>query len=188
MIWLLLGVLLWSGAHLLPSAGASQRARLIERLGQAYQGLFALTILVSMGLMIFGWRSTVPSPVYGAPGWSRTVAPILVFGALFLFAVAGLPSNFKRLVRHPQLTAVATWSVAHLVANGDLRSLVLFGGLGAWAIVAIHFINRRDGAWQKPDPLPMAGEWKPLVGAIVVFGILHAVHVYIAGVPAPPQF
>ncbi len=188
MIWLVLGVLLWSVAHLLPSAGAPVRARAVERLGQAYQGLFALVILASIGLMVLGWRSTTPTAVYAAPAWGSAAANVLVFAALLLFAASGFTSNIKRIVQHPQLTGMLTWGAAHLLANGDIRSLVLFGGLGLWAIVNMLFINRRDGAWQRPGPQPLAGEWKPLAAAGVGFALLYLAHPYIAGVPATPHF
>ncbi len=188
MTWLVLGVLVWSAVHLLPSAGASVRARAVERLGQAYQGVFALAILTSLGLMVLGWRSTLPMAVYTPPAWGRAAANVLVFIALLLFAASGMTSNIKRVIQHPQLTGVATWAAAHLLSNGELRSLVLFGGLGLWAIAAILFINRRDGAREKPEPQPMAGEWKPLAAAIVGFTVLQLLHPYIAGVSARPHF
>jgi uncharacterized membrane protein len=187
MTWLVLGVLLWSAVHLLPSAGAPARARAIERLGQAYQGVFALAILASIGVMVFGWRSTAPTAVYTPPAWGSAAANVLVFLALLLFAASGMTSNIKRIIQHPQLAGVATWAAAHLLSNGELRSLVLFGGLGLWAITAIGFINRRDGAWEKPEPQPMAGEWKPLAAAIVGFAVLYMLHPYIAGVSAKPH-
>ena len=101
-----------------------------------------------------------------------------------LFAASGVASNLKRLVRHPQLTGVLVWTGAHLLSNGEDRLLVLFGGLGLWAIVAIALINRRDGAWEKPERPPLAAELKPLLAAIVVYAVLRLVHSYITGVPA----
>ena len=186
MTWLVLGVLLWSAVHLLPSAGAATRARAVERLGQAYQGVFALAILASVGVMVLGWRSTPPTAVYAPPAWGGVAANALVFLALLLFVASGMSTNLKRAVRHPQLTGVATWAAAHLLSNGEIRSLVLFGGLGLWAIAAIVFINRRDGAWEKPAPQPLTSEWKPLAAAIVGFAVLQALHPYIAGVSAKP--
>jgi len=188
MTWLVLGILLWTCVHLLPSAGASLRTRAVEGLGPAYQGVFALAILASVGLMVFGWRSTLPTAVYSAPAWGSAAANVLVFIALLLFAASGMTTNIKRVIQHPQLTGVATWGAAHLLSNGDLRSLLLFGGLGLWAITSIVFINRRDGAWERPEPQPIASEWKPLAAAIVGFAILYFAHPYIAGVPATPHF
>ncbi len=188
MAWLVLGVLLWSAVHLLPSAGAPVRARAVERLGPAYQGVFTLAILASIGLMVFGWRSTPPTVLYTPPSWGSAAANVLVFIALLLFAASGMATNIKRAIQHPQLTGMATWAAAHLLSNGEVRSLVLFGGLGVWAIAAIPFINHRDGAWERPEPQPMAGEWKPLAAAIVGFAVLYLLHPYIAGVSATPHF
>ncbi len=133
-------------------------------------------------------RSTLPTAIYSTPAWGRAAANVLVFIALLLFAASGMTTNIKRVIQHPQLTGVAIWGAAHLLSNGDLRSLVLFGGLGLWAIAAILFINRRDGAWGKPEPQPLAGEWKPLVAAMVGFAVLYLLHPYIAGVSATPHF
>ena len=188
MTWLVIGILLWSALHLLPSAGAPVRARAADRLGQAYQGVFALAILASVGLMVLGWRSTPPRGVYAPPPWGSGAANLLMAAALFLFVASGMATNVKRVIRHPQLTGVATWGVAHLLANGDVRSLVLFGGLALWAVAAMFFINRRDGAWEKPERQAMVGEWKPLAAAVVAFAVLYLLHPYFAGVPAVPRF
>ena len=143
-------------------------------------------ILGSIGLMVFGWRSTPPSVVYLPPAWATWATNVAVFLGLLLFAASGVPTNLKRLLRHPQLTGLLVWAVGHLLSNGESRSLVLFGGLGAWAVVAMLAINRRDGAWVKPEPVPASAELKPVVGAVVVFAVLFVAHPWIAGVsPAP---
>ncbi len=186
MIWLVLGVLAWSAVHLFPCLAVPTRTRLVERLGAPYQGLFALVILSSIALMVFGWRSTVPSFLYSPPEWSRAVTNLLMLVALVLFAASALPTNLKRVVRHPQLVAMATWAVAHLLSNGDSRSIVLFGGLGLWALAAIVAINRRDGVWQKPEPLPLTAELKPVLAGVAAFVLVYLAHPWFAGVsPAP---
>jgi len=178
-----LGVLVWSVTHLFPGAGAQARKQLIGRVGeQTYKGAFALTILASIVMMVFGWRAVTPTTVYRPFAWGYAAAELLVFVALLLFVASGLPSNLKRAVRHPQLSGLVVWSGAHLLANGDRRSLVLFGGLGLWAILAMVLINRRDGAWEKPEPVPMTSELKPLLIATGAWAVLFFVHPYIAGI------
>jgi uncharacterized membrane protein len=185
MIWLILGVLIWSGVHLLPSLGVNHRAALIERIGEGpYKGVFALSLVAALVLMVLGWRSMSPNAVYGQPGWGAPLASLLMFVSLVLFMGSNVPTNLKRFVRHPQLTGVALWALAHLLANGDTRSLVLFGGIGLWSVVTIVSINRRDGAWQKPEPLPLAAEIKPIVAGVIGYVVLVLVHPYIAGAPA----
>jgi uncharacterized membrane protein len=187
MAWLVLGVLLWSAAHLLKCVAIPFRQRLVDRLGpNPYQGVFSLVILGSIGLMVLGWRSTAPHPIYLPPASATWGTNVAVFVGLVLFAASGVPSNLKRWIRHPQLTGVLVFAAGHLLSNGDPRALVLFGGLGVWSIVAMIAINRRDGAWQKPEPVALTAELKPLIAAVVIFAVLFFVHPWIAGVsPAP---
>jgi uncharacterized membrane protein len=105
-----------------------------------------------------------------------------MFASLVLFVGSKVPTNLKRIVRHPQLTGVAVFAIAHLLANGDLRSLVLFGGIGLWAVVEMVSISHRDGAWEKPEALPLAAEIKLLVAGVVAYLVLVFAHPYIAGV------
>jgi uncharacterized membrane protein len=184
---LIAGMLLWSGVHLIPSLGRPLRSRLIDRHGeQKYQGLFALGILASLALIIFGWRSTPPDPVYSTPTWGRLAAIVLVYPALVLFVGSGMPTNLKRFLRHPQLTGVFVWSAGHLLANGDTRSIVLFGGMGVWSIIAMQTINRRDGEWIKPKSSPAIADLMMLGIAAIAYGVLLFAHPYIAGVSAMP--
>jgi uncharacterized membrane protein len=89
-------------------------------------------------------------------------------------------------VRHPQLMGVAVWGLSHLFTNGDLRSLVLFGGLGVWAVIEIVALNRRDGAWEKPEALPLVAGVKPLVAGVIAYALLVYAHPYLAGVSIYP--
>jgi uncharacterized membrane protein len=187
VVFLILGVLIWSGVHLIPSLGAKMRARWIERMGEGpYKGLFALSLVGALVLMVVGWRSAAPVALYVAPTTGGLLTSAAMFVSLVLFLGSSVPTNLKRFVRHPQLTGVAVWALAHLLANGDVRSLVLFGGLGLWAVVAMVCINRRDGDWQKPAPLPLSAEIKPLVAGIVGFALFAFLHPYISGVSALP--
>ena len=88
----------------------------------------------------------------------------------------------KQILRHPQLTGVLIWAAAHLMMNGDSRSLVLFGGLGSWALLEIIFINRRDGAWVKPEVPGIGQEIKILAISLVAFLALMFGHPWFAGV------
>ena len=148
-----------------------------------YKGLFTLDVLLGILLMVIGWRGAVASIVYLPPAWGARAAIPLIFVALLLFVASGVPTNVKRFIRHPQLTGLAIWAFSHLLANGDSRSAVLFGGLGAWAIVEMLLLNRRDGAWRKPAPLPLSAELKPAIGGILLFAALYFAHPYIAGLP-----
>ncbi len=132
--------------------------------------------------MVIGWRSTTPEFVYLPPGWGRPVTIVLMLISVMLFVAANYPTRIKRFIRHPQLTGLVTWSIGHLLSNGDSRSLVLFGGLGLWALIEMLLINRREGGWVKPDAPALSIEAKGLVISVIVFLALVFLHPYYAGV------
>lgn len=185
MTLLTIGLLLWIAVHLFPSFLPGTRARLIAKLGEGpYKGLFALELVIAILLMVFGWRSAPIEAVYAAPlAGQPYVVGVLVLIAFVLMGAANAPTNIKRYLRHPMLTGVVVWGVAHLLANGDNRSLVLFGGLTVWALVAIVSISRRDGAWSKPDPVPVAKDAVLVVIGGVLFAVVAYFHEYLSGVP-----
>ena len=150
MLWLTLGVLSWSLVHLSRCLVPDWRRYAISKVGEnTYKGLFALCILVSVALMVIGWRSSLPIGLYVPARGMSHLAALLLLVAFILMAASSLPTNIKRFVRHPQLSAVILWAVAHLMANGDQRALIQFGVIGLWAVVEILLINRRDGRWNK---------------------------------------
>ena len=107
---------------------------------------------------------------------------LLVLLGFILFVASGQPTRIKQYLRHPQLTGLILWAAAHLLMNGDSRSLVLFGGLGLWAILEIVFINRRDGEWVKPEVPALAQDIKILVISVVVYVAVAFAHPWLAGV------
>ncbi len=187
MIWLLLGVLLWSVAHFVPVLARPFRETLISNLGAGpYRGVFSLVIVFSMALIVTGWRSVPETLIYQLPGWSRPVGILLMLVAFVLFAASSGKSIIKQFIRHPMLTGVVVWSISHLLNNGTGRALVLFGGLGVWAVVQMVLTNRRDGAYQKPAVPVLAREIKIWGIAVVVFVAVMFLHPYFAGVRVVP--
>ena len=185
MVLLLLGVALFALAHFVPALGLGLRDRSIERFGpNGHRGVFSLVVVAAVALIVAGWRSTDPVFLYAPPGWSRVAANVAMAIAFFLFVASGAPTNVKRFLRHPQLLSVVVWSLAHLTANGESRSVVLFGGLGLWALAMIPVLNRRDGEWMKPDPQPIRGDLVVVAIAGVVFLGVRFAHPWIAGVSA----
>ena len=186
MIWLVVGVALFSVVHLVPSVAPQARARFVERLGAGpFKGVFALLVVAAIVSMVFGWREVTPSPVYQPPAWGAIVTGVLLIVALILFFS---PPKLTQLIRHPQLGGVVVWALAHLFANGDDRSLVLFGGLGLWAIVEILTVSRREGAWQRPGAGPFRANAIRVVLGLVAYAVIIIVHPYLFGVsPLPPS-
>lgn len=181
---LLSGVVLWSVMHFLPAGARGLRGNIVSAVGEGpWKGIVALALVVAIALIVIGWRSITPSPVYTPPSIGAVLMTPLMILAVILLGAANATTNIKRFVRHPMLTGVAVWAGAHLMTNGDDRSLVLFGGLGLWAVIMIAFINKRDGAREKPEAVPPAGEIKLFVISAVVLVVLLFAHPYFAGVP-----
>ncbi len=187
MTLLIIGVLLWSAVHLFPSLMPATRDRLIEKLGNnPYRGLFAVDIVIALVLIVLGYRSAAIEPVYVPPLYGSPIVTALMLLSFILFAAADAPGNIKRFLRHPMLAGMAVWAGAHLLANGDNRSVVLFGGLGAWAIIAMLTISLRDGHWEKPGAVPFSRDLMTIVASAALFGIVIYFHEAVIGVSPLP--
>ncbi len=182
LIYLALGILLWAGAHLSTTLRMGFRSALIAKMdAKKYKGVFALVILVSLVLIVVGWRSTPSLHLYDPPLWNSPLMILFLWIAFFLMAASGGASNVKRFIRNPQLTGVIVWAGAHLLANGDNRSVLLFGGLGLWAILEIILLNRRDGPWEKPGATPIKRDLMLGVLSAVVVVVLMMLHPFFTG-------
>jgi uncharacterized membrane protein len=180
---LVAGVLLWSAVHLFTALAAGARQRLLDRYGRGpYRGIYSLLILASVVLMVLGWRGSAPVAAYAAPAGMHEATIALMLVAMVLFVAGRAPTDVRRVLRHPQLTGVALWGAAHLLSNGDSRSLVLFGGLGLWALVEMMLINRRDGAWERPEPFGSRRTAIATLIGVAAWIVLGLVHPWIAGV------
>lgn len=184
MISLSLGVFLFVMVHFLPGLAPRVSDSLKQRLGEnPYKGIVSLLLLTAVVLMVVGWRSASPEVVYSPPPWGTPVASVLMLIAIWLFAAPYQPTRIRRYLRHPQLTGMAVWAGSHLLASGETRSLVLFGGLGLWALLEMPLINRREGPSQRPFGPALSVEVRGIVIAAVIFFVLAYLHPYLAGVP-----
>ncbi|MCW2272536.1 NnrU family protein [Rhodoblastus acidophilus] len=138
MVWLILGLIFFIGGHLIPSV-PGLRDKLIARFGlNGYAGFVALPSLIGMILIVVGTSAFRGAPgdikLWTPPAGARHLSFVLMFIAFVLFAAANFPSKIRDAVKHPQVTALAVWALAHLISNGDLLALLLFGGLLLFAI------------------------------------------------------
>lgn len=175
------GLLLWSAVHYIPGMMPNLRAKLIAKLGGAYKGLFALTVIGSIVLIVFGWKATAPDFIYQPPAIGPMITMLLMLVALYLFGCSHGTANVKRIIRHPQLTSVIVWAVAHLLSNGDKRSIILFGGMIIWAVTEILVINKREGEWQKQGPVSWGRDIKIFTIGFVIYLVLFYAHPYFTG-------
>jgi len=211
------------GLHLGMSSGPV-RGRLVARLGaKGFQGVYSLIILAAFAWMLFAWKATPFVELWRPAPWTRWI-PTLVMPVAFISMVAGFstknptsagqeaaasaePKGIVRVTRHPALWGFALWGLAHLSANGDARSVVLFGSIAFLALAGMWHIDRRRAAmgqgWEafavKTSIVPFAaiaagrnkfvfgeiGVARVFVGLFLYAAMLHG-HRLVIGVSALP--
>ena len=184
MTLLVLGILLFAGVHFIPSLAPTLKASWLQRLGEGgYKGVFSLLLLASFALMIIGWRSTQPVFLYRPPGALHQPALGLLFIAFLLMVASSRKSRMRLLIRHPQLSGVMLWGIAHLLLNGEGRSVLLFGGMSLWALVEMFAISKREGVWIKGEAPAWGAEIVTVVIAVITVGIIVYIHPWLSGMP-----
>lgn len=143
MTLLVAGLALFIGAHLLPTVPALRNALVARLTEQRYKGFFSLASGLGLVLIVVGFGRAPRDPQLFAPSATAVaIAPIAVTVALVLFAAANMRSYIRRTLQHPMLLGLLIWATVHLLANGDLRTTVLFGAFVAYALVdlasAVH--------------------------------------------------
>jgi uncharacterized membrane protein len=181
MLLLGLGLLVFLGVHLVPMRPLL-RAGLVARLGEkSYRGLFSLVSVAGFLLILWGNSDAPYVPVFSPPPFGRTAAFVLLAGTALCAAAMYLPTNLKRITAHPMLWGTAFWALGHLLANGDLASLLLFGSFLVYALVDMVSANRR-GARPSTKGVPV---WRDAIvvglAAAIYGGALYG-HSGLAGV------
>jgi len=150
MLVLVLGLIVFIGTHSARIFADPWRSAVIARSGAGrWKLLFTLLSLIGFVLIIWGYGQarTAPIPVWMPPVWARHLTGLLVLLAFVLVAAAYVPGNAIRArLHHPMILGVKTWAFAHLIANGSLAGIVLFGTFLVWAVLSFRAARRRDRA------------------------------------------
>jgi uncharacterized membrane protein len=147
--------------------------------------VFALLLAVALVLMIWGYRSAEYVHLYSPPGWATHVNNLGMIFAIALLGAGNSKGRIRTWFRHPMLTGVVIWGIVHLMVNGHLAALILFGGLTTWASFHMAIINQSEGAWQRPEPGPISGDVRLIVIALVLYGVISAIHIWLGVWPFP---
>ncbi len=180
MTLLILGVALWWAAHLFKRLAPGPRAKL----GEPGKGLVTVLLIISVVLMVIGYRGADGTVYWGREPMWVGINNILMVLAIYCFAASGAKGAKVWLgtrLRHPQLTGFSIWAVAHLLVNGDTPSFVLFGGLLVWAVIEVLIINAQEGPWQRPPRAPAKKEVVAIIMTLIVTAVVMAIH-YALGV------
>lgn len=185
MAVLIVGLVVFLGVHSIAVAAPGIRSRAVARLGEGpWKGLYAAAAAVGFVLILYGFHLARQSPVvlYSPPRWLRPVTLLVMLPVFPLIIAAYLPGRIKRAMKHPLLAAVKFWAFAHLLSNGTLADVLLFGGFLAWAVVDRISLKRRA----QSVPAAPAGRFNDAIAvvlglALYVFFVLWA-HLRLFGV------
>lgn len=148
MFLLILGLAIFLGVHSVRIVADPWRSAQIAKLGEKrWKGIYTLASLIGFVLIIIGYGIARQSPVvlYTSPTWLRHFGSLLVIPAFILIVAAYVPgTRIKQAVGHPMVLGVKLWAFAHLLANGTLADLVLFGSFLVWAVFNFRAARRRD--------------------------------------------
>lgn len=179
----LLGLIVFFGTHFFTALMRPQRGALIAKLGEKpFKGLYALVSLAGFVLIILGWPNADASPLYTPPYFLRHVTFALMAISVILLVAAYAPAGrIAAAVKHPMLAGVKVWAFAHLLSNGEVRSVLLFGAFLAYAVIDRIAVKKRNAP--TPAAGPVRNDIIVIVVGLVAYGVIaHFLHRYIAGV------
>lgn len=188
MLVLLLGLVLFLGVHSVRIVAPAWREAMIARRGEtAWKGVYSLVAGLGLVLIVWGYGLARAEPVvlYSPPVWARHLALVLMMPVFVMLAAAYIPGRIKTALKHPMLAAVKLWAVAHLIANGTLADVVLFGSFLAWAVADRISVKRRpaaEGAVPGLPPAPANDLIAVVVGATLYVVFLLFLHRWLFGV------
>ncbi len=195
MLILISGLVIFLGVHLFTTRRAS-RAALVGRLGEGpYKIAYSLLSLLGIVLIAYGfglYRRTGWVDVWYPPVWTRHLSLLLVWAAFVCVVAAYIPGRIKASLKHPMLAGVKIWALSHLISNGDLGSILLFGSILAWAVLARISVKRRgDEVRAHAGPVAAPASWRNDVAAVAVGTVVWLVfarwlHPWWIGVPVWP--
>jgi uncharacterized membrane protein len=185
---LILGLAIFFAVHLAPIARPDIRAQWVGRLGEiGWKVAYSIASVVGFVLIVQGYRLAGQSPAFlwFSPGWTTHANNTLMIAALGVYLAGPFKGTVARFIRHPQLTGVKIWALAHLLANGALHQILLFGGFLAWAVASVVLINKRDGARVRPGPAARNRDLAHAGVTVAAFLIVALVHNWLGVYPFP---
>jgi len=181
MTTLLVGIILFFSIHAIPML-PNVKTALLGRLGEnRFKGIFSLFAIAGFVTIIFGMGEAPVQPLWTPPYWAHYVTNLAMPVAFCLLVAAYVPSNIRRIIRNPMLSAVLLWSVAHLASNGDLASMLLFGSFGIFSIADIISVNRRSTAVAAAKK-PAYFDGLVIVAGLIAFWLVRYYHQSLFGV------
>ncbi len=181
MVWLIIGLVLFFGTHVFSSMRGA-RQKLIARTGEGpYKGAYSLISAIGFVLIVVGMARAQTTALWAPPEWGRFAAIWFMPLAFISLVAAYVPGNFRRMTAHPMLWGVTLWSLLHLLANGDLAGLLLFGSFGLYSVHAMSSQNAR-GAKPSTRKRPPIFDVAAIAIGLLVYWLLLRYHGKLFGV------
>jgi uncharacterized membrane protein len=187
MTTLVIGLILFLGIHSVSIVNEPWRNRMADQLGELpWKGIYAIIAIVGVILIIHGYAAARYDPVvlYAPPAWLRHLAFLLLLPVFPLILATYLPGRIQSAVKHPMILAVKFWALAHLLANGMLADVLLFGGFLAWAVAERISFKRRTKRPIPSAPASKLNDIVAVVGGLVLYVVFaFSLHPLLIGVP-----
>ena len=188
MIFLITGLVLFIGVHSVAIVMPQWRERMLAQHGEArWKGIYSLLAIVGVVLIVYGYGEARQQPtlLYATPVWMRHVTALLMLPVFPLLLAAYFPGKIQAALKHPMLAGLKLWAFAHLLSNGMLADVILFGALLAWAIADRISLKRRP-----PKRIPQAGAPSArndviavVLGLVIYVAFAFRLHFWLIGIP-----
>ncbi|WP_181704124.1 NnrU family protein [Chthonobacter albigriseus] len=186
MTLLMLGLILFLGIHSIRIVSPATRESLLARMGEGpWKGIYSLISALGLLLIVWGYAAAREAPVviWDPPVFTRHIALLVMLPVFPLLLAAYLPGRIKAAAKHPMLLAVKLWALAHLLANGTLADVVLFGAFLAWAVADRISVKRHPRQPAVGAPASGGNDAIALIGGLALYAaMLFGLHTWLIGV------
>lgn len=191
MAILILGIILFIGTHSIRIVAPGLRAAMVEKNGlKGWRGFYSLASIVSLVLLIWGYATAPVVNVWFPPVWTAHVAVTLMLISMVCFVASSMPAGYiATKTKHPMVLGVKIWATAHLLANGDLASILLFGAFLVWGVVMRISLKGRERAGEavlRPFVSARYDLQATVVGVVIWLVFLLKLHEWLIGVAPIP--
>jgi len=180
MNFLILGIIIFFIIHLVPISPLKKI--LINKIGEnKYKGLFSLISLVGLLFIIYGFSHAHFYPIWEPLPYSKAIALMLMPISIVLLVATNMQTNIKKFTKHPMLIGIIIWSFVHLIANGDLRSILLFASFGLYSLINIIF-SKKNSTTNEISNYSSIKDFIAVVIGLIAYMLIILFHNHIAGV------
>ncbi len=192
MAILILGIILFLGMHLIRVVAPDFRSRMVDKFGEnGWKGIYSLLSIISLVVLIYGWAISSTINLWFPPTGMSHLTVTLMLLSMICLAAAELPAgHIATKTKHPMILGVKIWAFGHLLANGDLASLLLFGSFLAWGVILRIALKRRERAGLltlRPFVSAKYDLIAVVIGAVIWALFIWKLHLWLIGVAPIPM-